>query len=50
MKWIFDSHSGRRGSKSVEPSAIAKRRSCGRHSPGISVTRSILSALSPFTG
>jgi hypothetical protein len=28
----------------------AKRRSCGRHSPGISATLSRLSALRPFTG
>jgi hypothetical protein len=43
-------HSGCSGSKRVEPSAMAKRRSCGRHSPGVRTTRSIFSALRPFTG
>ncbi len=38
MKWVFGSHCGCCGSNTVEPSANAKRRSCGRHSPGISAT------------
>ena len=49
-KWNFGSQAGAAGSSGASPWASAKRRSCGRHWPGESVTSSSASAVRPFTG